>query len=74
MSSIAFPRTEIEGLSVSRLIIGTNWFLGYSHTSKAKDRFIVEHQTVDRLVSVVGAFVESGVDTIYGARPESPQL
>ena len=37
-----FPRTTIEDLSVSRLMIGTNWMLGYSHTSKAKDRDIVE--------------------------------
>ena len=36
-----FPRTKIEDLSVSRLIMGTNWWLGYSHTSIAKDREIL---------------------------------
>jgi len=35
-----FPRTIVGGLSVSRLVIGTNWFLGFSHTSRAKDIFI----------------------------------
>ncbi|MGQ9455249.1 MAG: hypothetical protein ACUVRS_10050 [Armatimonadota bacterium] len=26
-----FPRTQVGGLSVPRMIIGTNWFFGYSH-------------------------------------------
>ncbi len=30
-----FPRTEIGGISVSRMIIGTNWFLGYTHATTA---------------------------------------
>jgi hypothetical protein len=69
-----FPRTEIEGLSVSRLLIGTNWFLGYSHQSRAKDGFIKERQTADRIADVVEVFLRAGVDTIYGARPTSPHL
>jgi hypothetical protein len=39
-----FPRTMVGGVSLSRLIIGTNWFLGYSHTSLAKDNFIKSYQ------------------------------
>ena len=35
-----FPRTQIENLIVPRLIIGTNWFMGFSHTSAAQSRFI----------------------------------
>ena len=35
-----FPRTTVGGVSLPRLIIGSNWFLGYSHTSQAKDKFI----------------------------------
>ena len=38
-----FPRTTVGGLSVSRMIIGTNWFLGWSHTTAAKDAFIKNH-------------------------------
>jgi hypothetical protein len=62
---IQFPRTKIEGLSVSRLMIGTNWFLGYSHTSKAKDRDIVETMTANRIADIV--------DVLYGVRPD-PKL
>jgi hypothetical protein len=69
-----FPRTVIEDLSVSRLVIGTNWFLGYSHTSMAKDRFIVETMTAKRIADVVEVFMKSGVDTLIGVRPDQPHL
>jgi hypothetical protein len=65
-----FPRTMIEGLSVSRLMIGTNWFLGYSHTSRAKDKAIVETMTADRIADIVEVFLNAGVDVLYGIRPE----
>jgi hypothetical protein len=65
-----FPRTRIEQLSVSRLMIGTNWFLGYSHTSKAKDRDIVETMTAGRIADIVEVFMNAGVDTLYGIRPD----
>jgi len=32
-----FPRTTVGGVSLPRMIIGTNWFLGWSHTTAAKD-------------------------------------
>lgn len=68
-----FPRTTIEDLSVSRLMMGTNWFLGYSHTSLAKDKDIVESMTADRIADIVEAFMNAGVDTLYGMRPD-PKL
>ena len=68
-----FPRTQIENLSVSRLMIGTNWFLGYSHTSKAKDLEIVESMTADRMADIIEVFLNAGVDTLYGIRAD-PKL
>ena len=68
-----FPRTNIENLSVSRLIVGTNWFLGYSHTSKAKDRYITETMNRHRIAEVLEVFLKAGVDTLLGMRPE-PKL
>jgi hypothetical protein len=69
-----FPRTTIEGLSVSRMLIGTNWFLGYSHTSAAQDRLIKDTMDATRIADILEVFFRAGVDTIYGARPESPHL
>ena len=65
-----FPRVMIEDLSVSRLMIGINWFLGYSHTSKAKDRHIVETMTAERIADIIEVFMNAGVDTLYGVRPD----
>jgi len=54
-------------------MIGTNWFLGYSHTSQAKDNDIVESMTADRIADIVEVFMNAGVDTLYGIRPD-PKL
>ncbi len=67
-----FPRTMVGGLSVSRLVVGTNWFLGYSHTSAAKDKFIKDYQSRERIAQVLGVFQEFGIDTVMG--PMSPLL
>ena len=61
-----FPRTMVGGVSVSRMLIGTNWFLGYSHTSKAKDRFIKSYQTRERVADILTVFFEHGINTVMG--------
>jgi hypothetical protein len=61
-----FPRTSVGGLSLSRLIIGTNWFYGWSHTSLAKDNFIKTYQTRKNIVDILRVFLDRGVDTIIG--------
>jgi hypothetical protein len=67
-----FPRTMVGGVSLPRLIIGTNWFLGYSHTSLAKDKFIKEFQTRQRIVAMLKTFLDYGIDAVMG--PVSPYL
>jgi hypothetical protein len=61
-----FPRTTVGGLSLSRMIIGTNWFLGWSHTSLAKDKLIQETVASDpkRIADILTVFFRAGVDTI----------
>jgi hypothetical protein len=59
-----FPRTLVGGVSLPRLIIGSNWFLGYSHTSLAKDIFIKQLQTRDKIAEILVAFLERGVDAV----------
>jgi len=61
-----FPRTMVGGVSLPRMIIGTNWFLGWSHTSLAKDRFIRNFQTPENVADILTVFFESGVDAIMG--------
>ena len=61
-----FPRTNVGGISLPRLIIGTNWFLGYSHSSLAKDRFITIYQTRQKIADTLEVFLEHGIDTVMG--------
>jgi hypothetical protein len=56
----------VGGVSVSRMVIGTNWFLGYSHTSLAKDNFIKRFQTRENLAEIITVFLEHGVDLVLG--------
>jgi hypothetical protein len=67
-----FPRTTVGGVSLPRLLVGTNWFLGWSHTSLAKDNFIKEYQTRERIVAMLTVFMEHGLDAVMG--PLSPHL
>jgi len=61
-----FPRTLIGDLSVSRMIIGTNWFLGFSHTSAARDKYIKETMTAGKMADIIQVFLDEGIDTIMG--------
>lgn len=61
-----FPRTLVGGVSLPRLIAGSNWFLGYSHTSLAKDKMIKELQTRDKIAAVLEVFLKNGVDAVMG--------
>jgi len=61
-----FPRTTVGGVSISRLIIGTNWFLGYSHSSVAKDKFITNFQTRNKIADTLAVFLEYGIDAVMG--------
>jgi hypothetical protein len=49
------------------MIIGTNWFLGWSHCTAAKDAFIKEEiANPKRLADIIEVFFRAGVDTIMG--------
>ena len=62
---MSFPRTTVSGLSLSRLIIGTNYILGYSHKSAAGDAHIQEvNATSEAISAIIEAFLSYGVDTI----------
>jgi len=67
-----FPRTTVGGVSVSRMIVGTNWFLGYSHTSVAKDRWIKGFHNRKTIADVMEVFFAAGVDTVMG--PATPLM
>lgn len=70
-----FPRTVIDNISVSRLIIGTNWIAGYSHRSPSADEMIkLKHCGIETITPMFDVFMEHGVDTIMAPFGMNPQI
>lgn len=68
-----FPRTEVAGISLSRMIIGTNWLLGWSHTGKAADQMIKDrYPSKESMLPVLDAYLAYGIDTIMGPISQNP--
>ncbi|MCL2056229.1 MAG: helicase RepA family protein [Oscillospiraceae bacterium] len=62
-----FPRTEVGGISLPRMLIGTNWLLGWSHKSFAMDSMIKSrYATAESFMPVLEAYLEYGIDAIMG--------
>ncbi len=60
-----FPRTTVGDISVSRMIVGTNWFLGYTHCTNAKSRSTERIVTNTKAIAdIIEVFLKNGVDTI----------
>ena len=67
MNTPLFPRTTVAGISLSRMIIGTNWILGWSHTSPAADHQIKRRfPDGESAFPMLKTFLDRGVDTIMG--------
>ena len=70
-----FPRTMVGGVSLSRMIIGSNWILGYSHTSPAADSLIRQRNgSTESIVRMLEVFLNAGVDTIMAPFSQSVLL
>lgn len=61
-----FPKTEIEGVEISRLVCGTNTFNGYSHFSDAKDKWMKRYFTIEKVVEVLESCQDLGVNALLG--------
>lgn len=73
--SMLFPRTEVAGISVSRMIIGTNWMLGWSHRGTAADDRIKEyHDSKEKIAAMIETFQLYGVDTLMAPISQSPLM
>jgi len=67
MNQAKFPRTEVAGLSLSRMIIGTNWMLGWSHRSPSDDKHIRERfPNAQSAYPMLKTFLDEVIDTIMG--------
>jgi hypothetical protein len=68
MDNNMFPRTVVGGLSISRMIMGTNNIMGGSHRTHARDVHIngIFRDNAEAVAEMIEAYLEYGVDTIIG--------
>ena len=72
MSDIVFPRTNVGGLSLSRMVIGTNNIMGGSHRTHARDVHIKGiNNNAEAVAEIIEAYLQYGVDTIIGGLSKS---
>ena len=65
MAMNAFPRTTVGGISLPRMLMGTNWLLGYSHTGPAADNMIkARHSDPKNVAAVADAYLQYGIDAM----------
>lgn len=62
-----FPRTEVGALSLPRMLIGTNWVLGYSHRGPAADQMIQKkYGDKESVAKLIEAYLEYDINAIMG--------
>jgi len=60
-----FPRTVVAGVSLPRMIIGSNWVLGYSHTSSASDAMIRQRFSQrEAVTALIEAYLSYDIDAM----------
>lgn len=61
---MTFPTTHIGPFELSRMLIGTNPFFGYSHFSHARDTWLRRYFTPERIYEVIEACARQGLNGI----------
>ena len=76
MGSQQFPRTSVEGVSLPRMLMGSNWLLGYSHTTASADAMIkARYAERDAFVDIIEAYLEYGIDAMMAPfAPDTPLM
>lgn len=61
----SFPRTVVGGISLPRMIIGSNWVLGYSHTGPAADAMIRQRFSQrEAVTALIEAYLAYDIDAM----------
>jgi len=57
-----FPMTELGGVAVSRMVAGSNWFLGFAHQTHSKGEWIKGYQTRKNIADVLEVYLREGIN------------
>src|SRR5512135_3932796 len=60
----SLPTVTLGGLEVSRLILGSNPFWGYSHKSAQLDEEMRKHHTDERIVQILDEAASCGLTAV----------
>ena len=75
MSNTPFPRTTVGGVSLPRMIIGTNWLAGWSHRTPSADCMIREkHAHPDSIKPMLRTFLDNGIDAMMAPFGQTPAI
>ena len=70
-----FPRTEVAGKSLSRMLIGTNWMLGWSHKTPSADAMIKNtFAKAEDFFPVLEAYLSYDINCIMGTIGNIPLI
>lgn len=73
MANQSFPRTEVAGVSLPRMLMGTNWIYGYSHTGAAADSNIVRlNGNKEAVQEMLEAYLAYDINAIMGPISDKP--
>jgi len=70
-----FPRTTVGGMSLPRMLIGSNWLVGYSHRTTSADQLIrSRHADPAQIEAVLDAYMDYGINAIMGIFEEGSPM
>jgi len=75
MSEKQFPRTTVGGISLPRMLIGTNWFLGWGHKTPSADKMINDrNRNKEAIADIICEFLKYGIDAVMAPASQHPVL
>ena len=75
MDKTAFPRTTVAGISLPRMLIGTNWILGWSHKSPSADGMInTRNRNKEAIADIIEVFLSHNIDAVMAPAAQNPVL
>ena len=70
-----FPRTNVAGISLPRMLIGSNWLLGWGHRTPSADRMIRNtNRNKEAIADMICAFLSHDIDAIMAPASQNPEL
>ncbi|MCL2081305.1 MAG: hypothetical protein FWH16_04305 [Oscillospiraceae bacterium] len=72
---MSFPRTTVGGLSLPRMLIGTNHLLGWGHKTASLDKSIVaRNKNREVISSIIRTYMEYGIDAVMAPIGGTPEM